>query len=586
MLSKNANLKLMETFLKNDSDSLSALIEIFNTNAWPPRDILSLGLSRASHNVTNYPTSNRFHSAYKANGFEGTQQMWEDFIAQSKISIVEFPLLFLNNFLYQGYSAPVKQLILNTPVDKLEAWLSEKDVYSMFNDTARDKCTNLGMLVQFGSIPLIKTLVNIVPNCLKNLDHKNRSVLFYARDLEMIKYLSENGVDSAIKDKDGLTASQMWTDVLKTPLASQWIDALSQMDEDTRVVQKLITMELSSLTPEEKTVLAVNAQNPNYKWSGNIFGCEKSWSLSEIWNFVVVLHGADLIASTQKRTGFYYYGTVASRVGRIPNNYKDFVREQESHLPAELQSEIREKSNTSMALLWLVAFGKKWSGSYKDLITVDANYEKDLQMSRNASNFMLDFVPKLDDVLANSSEKDRQEFATSLKNYAGLTNLWSHESISVRFTRSAKMFVLPVEKGGVLTRDLSSSIAFLRINEGMRSPGNFDYWKTAFNEFVVPLWNDDVKKGNDLQVWSPVLQLGLSFSALTKDCSSQPIMRFHDTLQDMLLKNVEIEKIPVRFAKNMPPNLRSAASRWVLNKTLAPKIKEKEIAQEAPRRKM
>lgn len=584
MLSNGTNIALIGTFLKSDKVAITSLLDVFNNVGWPDLDTVKEGIDHTLPNLTSYAITNR---AYKIDSHQSElDELWNSFMSQSHFSMDICPTFLLNHALFKGYRKTVQTMLKNTAPSKLKAWLENKDMDSMFHDSGRDKCSNLGVLVQSGSTDIVQCLADLDPTYLHMLDHKNRSVLFYARNIDMVAFLVSQNVDVSLKDKDGLDALQTWTEVLKNPDASEWMSALTKVDPISRVVQKILSMQLNTLDAEEKLSFENSVHN-NMLWKGNIFGSEKDWSLSEIWNFSVVLHALNLIRSPSFTENFYYYDN-GNRITKNANGFKEIIEKQMSYMPLDLQKQLKEKSNQNLALQWLISFCKNWDGSPQNLIKVDNSYEQIQQGYYSIRESQIQpFLTPLSKTLSNSTETDRREFASYLAPYTSITKLWAHPSILLsRFAPSVEMFVLPPEEGGVLSAELASSIAFLRLNEGLRTESVVSSWINAFYKYVVPKWNDDVKNGADLQKWSPVLQLGLSYSPLgNTERSSKIVDTFNATLQDMLVKNVEIEKIPLRFAKNMSNDLRSAASRWILNKALSPKAKIKEEAP-APRRRM
>lgn len=578
MLSNGTNKILIGTLLKSERDNLTSLLEVFDTNGWPDAEIIKIGVNHAIRDLTTYFTSNRSHKVHQST--QEVDKLWERFLSKSNFVVHECPPMLLNHLLFKGYSLSVQQMLKNTPSSSLKTWLSEKDMYSTFYDTGRDKCSNLGLLVQNGCPNMIQTLVNLDPTYIHMLDHKKRTALFYARNIDMVAYLSSQKVDASLKDKDGFDAVQTWTEILKHPEASKWMEALAQVDAPSRVVQKMFSMQLNTLNEEEKISFENSAQN-NSIWQGNVFGCEKAWSLSEIWNFTMVLHAVNLMKSPTLKT-YYYYGD--NLIRKDPKGFKDILAQQQQHMPLALQNQIEQKTNQSLALQWLISLCKQWDGTPNRLIEVDEVYIKDQTNYSSSKSSVGAYLTPLDKILEHSTDNDRREFALALSSYTALTDLWSTPTVMQRFSQANKMFVLPIEKGGVLSAELASSIAFLRLNEGLRSKDALFPWVENFKKYGVPAWNEDVKNQEDLQKWAPVLQLGLSYSPLAANVESPAVHTFNATLQDMLMHNVEIEKIPARFAKHMPDSLRSAASRWVINKTLT-KVKPKEETP-APRRRM
>lgn len=579
MLSDDTNKVLIGALLKSEHVNLSSLLEIFNTNGWPSSEIIKIGVNYAIRDMAPYGTINRSHKTPKNQGLD---KLWETFIAHSNLMINRCPPMLLNHILFKGYSCAVQQMLTNTPPSELKVWLSEKDIHSSFHDTGRDKCSNFGLLVQNGSIEVMQALVDLDPTYLYMQDHKKRTALFYARNVEMVAYLSGKNVDASLKDKDGFDAVQTWTEILKHPEASQWMDALAQVDTPSRVVQKMLSMQLNTLTDEEKQSFTNSVQR-NAIWQGNLFGCEKDWTLSEIWNFTLVLHAVNLLKSPTLKN-YYFYGN-DNLIRRDPAGFKDTIVQQQQCMPLDLQTQISQKTNQSLALQWLISLCKQWDGSPNRLIEVDEDYIKKNTTYYSSKDNVGGYLTSLDKILENSTENDRREFASSLSPYVSLTDVWTAPTVLQRFAQANHMFVLPLEKGGVLSTQLASSIAFLRLNEGLRSSAAVSHWVSHFKNYTVPAWDKDVKNQEDLQKWSPVLQLGLSYSPLTANMNTPAVHAMNSTLQDMLMHNVEIEKIPARFAKHMPDNLRSAASRWVINKTLSTKIKPKD-EPEVPRRRM
>lgn len=582
MLSNKASQVLIATLLKNDRQTLSSLLEILNATGWPSLDVIKLGVNQALNNLTAYSTANRSEKADKNKN--EIDPFWESFVLQSHFTLDVCPSAFLKHMLYNGHILTVQQLLKNTTPTALKGWLQEKDLDSMFHDSGRDKCSNLGLLVQNGSIDVVKTLVALDPQYVQQRDHKERSVLFYARHTQMVSYLSSQKVDASLKDKDGNDVVQIWNEVLKTPFASEWMGALSQVDPASRVVQKILSMQVETLDDSEKASLDAMVQN-GAPWQGVLFGCEKSWTLSEVWDFATVLHAVGLLKSKNAPTRYYYDNDTFIR--KNPKEFAALLDQQKSYLPQNFQRHIEQKSSHSLALQWIISLCKNWDGNPKRLIEIDAEYEKNAQSHYGSRDYSTPYLTGLDKILLGSSETDRKEFAASLSSYTSLTELWNSPTIAQRFAQSKAMLVLPVEKGGVLTDKLASSIAFLRLNQGLRTENTVSLWLSNFKEYVVPLWNGDVSEGKDLQIWSPVLQLGLSYSPLSLSSVSSVKDPFNRTLQEMLMKNVEIEKIPLRFAKHMPEDLRNAASRWIINKTLSTKVKskDKEVAP-PPRRRM
>ena len=578
MLSDDTNKILIGTLLKSEHVHLTSLLEVFNTNGWPSSEIIKMGVNYAIRDMSACGTINRSH---KTPTNQGIDKLWEVFISHSNLMVNRCPPMLLNHMLFKGYICAVQQMLKNTPPTELKVWLSEKDIHSSFHDTGRDKCSNFGLLVQNGSIEVMQTLVDLDPTYLYMQDHKKRTALFYARNVEMVAYLSGKNVDASLKDKDGFDAVQTWTEILKHPEASQWMSALAQVDAPSRVVQKMFSMQLNTLTDEEKESFASSVQN-NAIWQGNLFGCEKDWTLSEIWNFTLVLHAVNLLKSPTLKH-YYFYGN-DNLIRRDPAGFKQTIEQQQQCMPLDLQIQIAQKTNQSLALQWIISLCKQWDGNPTRLIEVDEAYIKTTNHYSSKDN-VGGYLTPLDKILEASTENDRREFASALSPYASLTDLWTAPTVVQRFAKTNKMFVLPVEKGGVLSPQLASSIAFLRLNEGLRSHAALTYWLSHFKYYAVPEWNKDVKNQEDLQKWSPVLQLGLSYSPLMANMPSPDVHAVNNTLQDMLMHNVEIEKIPARFAKHMPDNLRSAASRWVINKSLSTKIKPKE-EPETPRRRM
>lgn len=584
MLSNSTNKVLIRTLLKSDKDTLATLLEVFGNEGWPDLNTIKVGVNQSLGNLTSYSIVNR---CYKVDSHKlEMDELWSSFMSQSGFSMDICPTVLLNHILYNGYKKTAQTILKNTAPPELKSWLSNKDMDSMFHDSGRDKCSNFGVLVQSGSVDIMQCLADLDPTYLHTLDHKNRSALFYARNIDMVAFLASQNVDVSLKDKDGFDALQTWTEVLRNPSASEWMGALNTVDPLSRVVQKMLSMQLNTLDEEERLLFEKGVQN-NVGWKGNILGSEKEWSFSEIWNFAVVLHAINLLKSPTSTQSHYYYNN-DNRITKNANGFKEIIEKQMSHMPVDLQNELKQKTNKSLAVQWLISFCKNWDGCPENLIKVDHAYEQIQKSHYTRPEQIQPYLTPLNNILllSNSTENDRREFASHLASYASLTKLWAHPSILGRFVSSIDMFVLPPEKGGVLSAELVSSIAFLRLNEGLRSKDVLASWMKAFNTLVIPKWNEDVKSGEDLQKWAPVLQLGLSYSPLSNDDSFLRIVGpFNATLQDMLMKNVEIEKIPLRFAKNMPHDLRSAASRWILNKALSSKIKIEEEVQ-APRRRM
>lgn len=580
MLSNKASQVLIATLLKSDRETLSSLLEILNVTGWPSLDIVKLGVNQALNNLTAYSTVNR--SEKSDENKNAIDPLWENFVLQSHFTLDICPPPFFKHMLYNGHILTIQQFLKNTSPPALKAWLQAKDLDSMFNDSGRDKCSNLGVLVQNGSVEVVKTLVALDSQYVQQRDHKDRSALFYARNTQMVSYLSSQKVDASLKDKDGNDVVQVWNEVLKTPLASEWVGALSQIDPSSRVVQKILSMQLGTLDNAEEVLLNTMVQN-NTPWQGVLFGCEKSWNLPEVWDFAIVLHATGLLKS--KNSPPSYYGNTDTFIRKKPKEFAALLDQQKAYLPAKFQQQIEQKSSHSLALQWIISLCKNWDGNPKRLIEIDAEYEKNAQSYYSSRDYAAPYLTGLDKILEGSSDTDRQMFAACLSSYTSLTDLWGSPNVAQRFVQSKGMFVLPVEKGGVLTDQLASSIAFLRLNQGLRTENAASAWLLNFKNYVVPLWNEDVSQGKNLQIWSPVLQLGLSYSPLSLESASALKNPFNQTLQEMLMKNVEIEKIPLRFAKHMPDDLRSAASRWIINKTLSTKVKGKE-EEPAPRRRM
>jgi len=197
----------------------------------------------------------------------------------------------------------------------------------------------------------------------------------------------------------------------------------------------------------------------------------------------------------------------------------------------------------------------------------------------------MNYLVPLNNFVKNLSWDERRDFARALSSYVGATALWEHYVFESRLLQSMEMFALPIEHDGILSSELTKVAAFLRLEEGIRTSHFAAHWTEVFLKTAKPLWEQDVKKGADLQVWGPVLQLGLSFSPLIKNLSEKTTDQVSEVLCHMLLQNVEIEKIPQRFSKHMPQNLQAAASRWIINKSLANK-KDTEDEPTLPRRRM
>lgn len=598
MLSSDSQNTIIRTMFKDNS--LDAICEIFDTTGWPSAKALSPTIVLATQGWNLYPPSDNSDSEKPQPDHAFTphfDQLWVNFFKKTNFTVGSLPEPVLCHLLAYKYNQALTQVLEVSQPPELEEWLNERTQHS-YAENGRDKTTNLGALVMSGADQALDVVCQKIPSVVNLTDHRHRTPLFYARSKKMVRYWVAKGAKVDHKNKDGQTVAEVWTDVLKARNAHQWLGELPQTDPALQIAQKMSVFQMDGLSSPEQQWLKEKAQDPNYQWKGSLFGIEKEWSLAEMWDFSVVLNAFELTPSSKaelNNKSFYHYTRTKGRHRSLnvkgtfivdPTTLETVTQQQESHLPQVLQKELKNPSFDRLPLWWLRSMDQKhaWDGTRKNLVGSFPPATNPYRKNEVYQTRMNHLVP-LKNFVKNLSWDERRDFARALSSYVGATALWEHYIFGSRLLQSMEMFALPIEHEGILSTELTKVAAFLRLEEGIRSTDFAAQWSEVFLKTAKPLWEQDVKKGADLQVWGPVLQLGLSFSPLIKDLSEKVTDQVSEVLCNMLLQNVEIEKIPQRFSKHMPQNLQAAASRWIINKSLASK-KDKEEEPTLPRRRM
>lgn len=598
MISESTQYIVISSLAK--SKAITGLVEVLETTGWPAK---SFFLQAVQSGASEYWVHDVAESSDRpTNPKPVSERMvaeassWVDVVKRLNLTVEDLDVTTLVEYWVTAkmYS-PLQHVIANSSVPLLKKWLAEKSACFSFADSGHDRCNKLGQFVKKGAIPVLEALAQKDPQLLHVLDRKDRSALFYVRSQRMAKFLGPL-VDNSLTDKDGHTAMEVWVDQIRSPNAPKWIEALGTSDLTQSMVVKLVSLQISGMSEGETQLLERASANPQWSWKGKIYGVEKEWTLPEIWKFGVVLTGTRAIATTIPGVGPHvtYYGDQGGPLVECHLEFDAYVKEKEALLPQPLRTALDSPTRpmTERVLEWMSGFaqtqGETYSGSRSDVWGVTESVYK----AHGANSYgralrdklSVFFVP-LEFMASAFLPQQRKEFGDALAVYAH-SELWEKEFLKTKIRMSANSLVLPVEHGGVLTPALSSAIAFLRQEEGLRKSTLGYAWANAWNANGKGVWEQDART-NDVQKWGPVLQLGLSYMAIIDE---NPLLHKDTTptsrgLFEMLQNDVEIEKIPMRFAKKLPAELRAAASRWIIQNSLSKPKKLQEKMEEAPKPK-
>ena len=555
------------------------LHKVLEAVSWPDQKNLVDCLNSAMKHGNFYMTRPKDHGA------EGKEAVlfWVALVNRYNIGLTK-PFkagTFFTWLLTNGYPEACNAMLEHTSQDDISDFLSEKTDIAFTTPTQRtayDKVNTLQALVMNDQFDVLKKIAQLYPAFINIQDKKDRTALFAVKSDEMLDFLLEQGIDTELKNKDGRTALEFFSENKYSSVVS-WSEKIAQVSSspESSVALKIINFN-NKLSTEEKEILDDAVANiKEWEWEGRLGGLDRSWSLPEMWKMAELLFAIEetVRPSFDKEQHSYYYH-YNPRLFREPSVVMEKIHHARSLFPSiqkEVFSSKRTPSAFEKAIEYLMEFRQDPKDadiiSYKTGVGSSYNSPHTLSMSEKI------FMEQANKYLKKMDPSERDDFNKAMVGL--LRQEWSRKQV-LRAKVMAYMdkMALPLNQGGMGTKAWTDAVVEDRQGTGLRHEDFIGYFSRSLAQHGTErLWYAEKQKEvPNFDQWKGVLRTGLCYGGVNEN----PVQHFMPHLQDMITQGVPMEKVPLRWTRHFSDELKAATSKWIITSSLEKKIQKKETA--------